>query len=171
MTVRRTLIWLTAPVAAALFVVLGGCGYTTSMLPPGVRSVYVPAVINKCGRPGIEATTTSAIIQELQKDGSLKVVSAERADAILKVTVINYKLEPLRYDPENTKATIEYRLKLTADLEFKRVATNEVIRKKRVEGESTFEPIADLPSSERRALPEATRDLAHDIVETVVEYW
>jgi len=163
--------WPAAPAGALLCAALAGCGYTFTMLPPGVKSVHVPAVENKCGRPGIEAQATRAIINELHTDGSLKVVSADRADSILKVTVVGYKLEPLRYDPEDTKATVEYRLKLRADLEFRRMPGNEVIRKKRVEGESTFEPIGDLPSAERSALPEATRDLAHDIVETVTEYW
>lgn len=162
---------LSVPAVAALCAVVTGCGYTLTMLPPGIESVHVPAVENRCGRPGMEAQASRALIRELQRDGSLKVVSADRADSILKVTLVEYKLEPLRYDRDNTKTTTEYRLKIRADLEFKRVKTNEILRRRTVEGESTFEPVGDLPSAERAALPEATRDLAHDIVETVVEYW
>ena len=129
MKARRIPRRLAAPAAVLACLAVTGCGYTLTMLPPGVKSVYVPAIVNKCGRPMIEAETTRSLIQEIQRDGSLKVVSADRADAILTVTVVDYKLEPLRYDPQNTKTTVEYRLKLVAEVEFKRVPANDILRK------------------------------------------
>lgn len=166
-------ILLAVSVFLVLVIGLSGCvGYRLgTSLPPGINSVHVPTFVNHCGEPLVETETTKAAIQEFQKDGTLRVADADKADAILEVTLVDYKLEPLRYEKDEAKTTKEYRLKITADIVFKRILTDEILVEKQVEGESTFEPAGDLTSSKRSALPEAAGDLAHDIVESVVEYW
>lgn len=160
-------------VCIAVILCISGCmGYRLgSTLPPGIKSVHVPTFINMCGEPQVETETTMAVIREFQKDGTLRIKGAGQADAILKVTLVGYKLEPLLYEPDQAKTTKEYRLKITADIIFSRTQTKEILVKKRVEGESTFMIAGDISSSKRSALPGAARDLAHDIVESVVEYW
>jgi len=150
-----------------------GClGYRLgSTLPPGIRSVYVPVFVNDCKEPQVETVATSATIQEFQRDGTLRIAAADVADSILEVTLTDFELEPLRYDPDQVKRTSEYRLRLTAHIIFTRRDADEVLLEREVQGESTFVPSGDLSSSKRSALPEATRDLAHDIVESVVEFW
>jgi len=160
-------------VAAAMVVIHGGClGYRLgSTLPPGISSAHIPAFVNRTREPLLERETTKAAIQEFHKDGTLRVTDADRADAIVKVTLTDYGLEPLRYDRDRAKLTKEYRMTIKAEVVFMRVATGEVLLKRKVEGESTFEPTGDLSSAKRVALPKAAGDLAHDIVECVVEYW
>ncbi len=154
---------------------LAGCtgmGYTLgSTLPPGARSVQVPTFINHCGEPRLETEATQAVISELQKDGTLEVVDRDTADFVLKVTLVSCDMKPLRYQRDNAKATSEYRVELSADILMTRTSTKNVAITKRVRGEYDFYTGSDMQSAKRIALPGACRDLAHDIVETVTEYW
>ena len=159
--------------ASLLATLLAGCaGYRIgATLPPGVRSVHVPTFLNQCGEPGVEAETTRATIQEFQRDGNLWIVPAERADAVLRVTVVEYKLEPLRYSKDGSRTPTEYRLRIVADLVLQATRTSKTLFKKRVIGESTFPFAGDLTSARINSLPTSAKDLAHEIVGSVVEYW
>jgi len=150
-----------------------GCvGYRFgSTLPPGINSVHVPTFHNRTNEPLLETQTTGATKQELQKEGSLRVTGKSNADAVLEVTLTRFILEPLRYERDRAKTTDEYRMRIRAELIFKRLRDGHVLSKRTVEGEATFDPAGSLTSAKRAALPVAARDLAHDIVESVVEYW
>jgi len=151
----------------------GGCmGYRLgTTLPPGIRSLYIPSFVNRTGEPELEVATTRAAIQEFQKDGTLRLGSEGGADAYLKVTLQEFRLEPLRFSGDQAKTTSEYRLVIIAKVNFHRSTTDERLSSQRVRGESTFEPGGDLSMAKLNALPEAAEDLAHHIVKTVVEYW
>ena len=154
--------------------VLNGCvGYQLgSMLPPDIKTVYVPIFVNDCDEPLIEIETTQATIRQIQQDGSLRVVNLEQADAILDVELKSYKLEPVSFERNRETTANEYRIVIEADIILKRRATNEIIvQVPKVSGEADFTFDGDLSSAKERAFPEAARDLAHDIVESVVEAW
>ena len=154
---------------------LTGCvGYRLgSMLPPEIKSVYIPLFVNHTGEPLIEDEATRAAIREFQKDGSLQVAgSAETADALLKVTLVDYQLAPLAYDAARATAANEYRLTLTASAVMTKTAGGEVVAESpKVQGESTFVISGDFTSSKQSGLPVACQDLAHDLVERLVEAW
>ena len=152
---------------------VGGCGYMVgSTLPTGVRSVYVPIFVNKTKEPRIEFDATNATRTELQKDGTLQITSEDQADAVLKVVITGYDLEPLAYDPNRRARTTEYRVLLTVAMVLEDIRTGETIASKsKIQGESTFVLTGDLGAAKRDALPDAAKDLAHDIVEKLVEAW
>lgn len=157
-----------------LLLLAAGCaGYRLgSTLPPGVNSVYVPVVVNDTAEPGLETPVTSAMIDEIQLDGSFKIASRETADSILEVQLKGYTLSPLRYRKDKTATAREYRLTLTADAVLRKRATSEEIyRMSKVTGFATIEALSDLPSARREALPVAARDLAHRIIRSATEYW
>ncbi len=161
-------------VTAVVPVAFTGCaGYKLgSNLPPGIRSVAVPVFVNETGEPGLETLTTSATIQEFQKDGSLKVADRSGADTVVEVTLRKYTLTPLRYRSDRATTAREYRLTLVADVTWMRLPGQEVLaRTSKVEGYKDFEALVDLPSARRDALPDAAADLAHRIVRTIVEHW
>ena len=158
-----------ALVVAAL---TGGCAYRLgSTLPPGIRTVHVANFVNRSAEPQLEVETARAVIREFQKDGTLRVESSARADLQLQVTLERFTLEPLRYDSDQAKTTSEYRLRITARMRLKRSSSGEQMLDKVVQGETTLEPGTDLTSAKLGAIPAAATDLAHDIVESVVEYW
>lgn len=153
---------------------LSGCaGYRLGTnLPPGIRSIAVPAFVNETTQPTLESVTTGATIQEFQKDGSLKVLPRDQADSVVEVRLTRYTLTPLRYRKDRTTTAREYRLTLTADVTFKQLSDNRVLAHiTGVEGYADFESLSDLPSAQLAALPKAAQDLAHRIVKVVVEFW
>jgi hypothetical protein len=153
--------------------IMSGCsGYRLgSSLPPGIKSVYVPAFKNTSGEPQIDTAATQAALQEFQRDGTLEVADASFADTVLNVTITKFSLEAVRFEADSRKTAKEYRLRLDAEFVFSKSATGEVLQKRKVFGETLFEAAGDLPSAKRAAIPDASRDLAHQIVTTVVEFW
>ena len=158
----------------AFVLVQGGCAHYQlgSMLPPDLRSVYVPTFENLTNEPFLEAEATKAVIEQIQLDGSLKVADESNADARLDVTIIEFELVPLAYDEQRRTLANEYRVLLTASIQFSNRLTQEiVVQSSKVQGEATFVLASDLTTAKRDALPEAAQDLGHDIVEQIVEAW
>lgn len=153
---------------------LTGCaGYRLgSMLPPDIKTVHVPTFINRTSEPQLEVETTQAMIEDLQRDGSLRVVNQDQADAVLKVVLRNYSLEPVSYRSDQRTSAREYRIVLTASILMTRKGNGSVIvEAPEVQGEYVFQVLGDLSSSKLRGLPLAADDLAHQIVEKIVEVW
>lgn len=160
-------------VAAGLLILAGCAGYHLGGTPPpGVRSVCVPTFINHCGEPNIELDTTRSTIQEFQKDGNLSIKPEDQADAVLRVTLISYRLEPLRYDRNTGKTAREYRVILSAKctLESKK-EDNKILSSRKISGDATFEYSGDLTTARFQALPLVAQDLARNIVDSVVSFW
>jgi hypothetical protein len=170
---RRNTAASLALVAGLLMAGTAGClGYRVgSSLPPGIRSVHIPAFVNRTAEPQLDGETTRAAIQEFQKDGTLRVAEAADADATLIVELVSYGLEPLRYEPDRARTTSEYRLRIGARLTFQRRGVVKPMIERVVAGETTFQPAGDLAFAKAAALPAAARDLAHQIVKNVVEFW
>jgi len=160
-------------VAAAMFP-MGGCvlGYRLgAALPPDIRTIHVNTFANRCGEPLIENEITRAVVSGFLQDGALRIDVPETADSILEGSVTGFALEPLRYDQDDSRTPNEYRLVLKAQVVFFRRDGEKILLERTLRGESTFELEGDLTSAKAEALPAAAADLAHDIVEAVVEYW
>jgi hypothetical protein len=161
-----------ACITAASLLFTGCVGYRLgSTLPPGINVIHITTFINKTTEPRLEIETTQATIREVQRDGTLSVSDLEKSDVILRVALVGFKLEPLRYETDRSTTTREYRLTITANLTLTDRITKKVLTQSTVQGEADFTPTGDLSSAKREALPEAAKDLAHDIVESVVEFW
>lgn len=151
-----------------------GCaGYRLgSMLPPDIRTVYVPTFDNETDEPLIEVEATRAAIRAIQRDGSLRLAGDDMADAILEVTLIDFDLEPLAFSRDRRAAAEEYRLNLTAKYTLSRRTTGEIIiESPRIRGENTFFFTGDLTSAKQDALPGAAEDLGRRIITEAVEMW
>ena len=165
--------WVMMLGLAAMGLNTGCAGYRLgSMLPDDIKSVYVPTFVNKTSEPQLEVDTTQAMVAELQKDGSLRVVNEDQADSLLKVTLRSYRIEPVSYRSDQRTSAREYRIVLNASILMTRRGTGAVVMEApSVRGEFVFPVSGDLSSSKRRGLPLAAEDLAHNLVEKVVEAW
>ena len=166
--------FLKPSITVAILALLSGCaGYRLgSMLPPDIKTIYVPTFINKTTEPQLELDTTRYALQEFRKDGSLKLADTNAADAVLQVKLTDYRIIPLQYSNSRMTAATEYRITLYASIVLTRKHDGKVIvEHPRCYGEGTFPVIGDLSSSKRTGLPIAAKDLAHDIVQKVTEVW
>jgi len=75
-----------------LFLIFAGCfagcaGYTLGPIPPtymkGVHRVAVPIFKNDTISPDIEALATTAVIKQIQQDGTYEVTGVDQADAVI----------------------------------------------------------------------------------------
>lgn len=151
-----------------------GCvGYKLgSTLPSDIQTVYVPTFINETDEPLLEVDVTRATIQEIQREGSLRLASEEDADTILEVRILTMTLDPIAFDQLRRAAAEEYRLTITAALLLTRRTTGEIVAEHPgVYGNATFLMTGDLTSAKQSAIPRASRDLAHQIVTQMVEVW
>ncbi|MCC5846545.1 MAG: LptE family protein [Verrucomicrobia bacterium] len=158
----------------ACVVIPGGCaGYRLgSQLPPGIRTVYVHIARNNTEEPLLETDVTNAVLAQLQRDGSLRVVGEDQADSQMYLEITDFRLEPLRFEAENRTRPDEYRLTIRANTTLVRGSDGVVmVRSGNVEGRSTFFLQGDLTASKRTALPDAARDLARHLVSAVTEAW
>jgi hypothetical protein len=150
-----------------------GCmGYRIGNSPPaGIRTVHVPTFKNQTDQPLLEADTTRATIQALQQDGSLKVADSDLADSRLDVALTTMTMNPVVYDRNNARSPEQYRLQIQAKLSLIDARTGKAILERAVKGETLFKPGEDLGAAKRIAVPEASKDLAHQVVQAVLEYW
>jgi hypothetical protein len=143
-----------------------------SMLPEKYNTVAVPTFINRTGEPLLENPTTSAAIAEIQTDGSLKVADAADADLLLKAVLENFIIRPIAYSDERARLASEYRMEIEVSFVMTDRLTGEVVvEADKVQGYADFIVAGDMSSSKQTALPDASQDLAHKIVERLVEVW
>ncbi len=171
-TLRRgTLLSLLA--LAVLPSLLAGClGYRVgTTLPPHLKTVAVEHYLNKTGEPQLEAEVTRAVLQEFQREGQLRIVDAPQADIILSGDLVRYTLEPMRYDRDRPRTVREYRAVIRAEYLAVERVSGKIVAKGTVEGDATLPTGGDLVTARRGAMPEAARQLAHEIVTAVVSAW
>lgn len=161
-----------------------GCGYRMgSILPVNIKTIAVPMFKNTTQEPGVEVGVTNQIINQFQIDGTLNVVDEDEADVRLDGEIVQYLREPLRFTGGDFKDVSEYRLRLVTHLTLVDLRTGQPMwTNRRVEGETTYflsgsfreterTAVGALTSQERTQLPTLEEDLAHDVVESVVEGW
>ena len=164
---------------------LVGCGYTSqTLLPQHVQSVHVARVVNQIDitdetssakafrtyRPGLETEVRNALIERFIVDGHLKVKSLTNADAVLRMDLIEFTRDALRYNDNNTIE--EFRIHIVASAEFIDMANNKTIwRHSSIAGDGDYFLSGELSKSEDTAVSEALSDLARHIVEDILEVW
>ncbi|MBW7908109.1 MAG: hypothetical protein H3C50_04205 [Kiritimatiellae bacterium] len=152
---------------------IGCVGYRLgSMLPPDIQTVYIPSFLNETSEPLIEVECHRATVEALQRDGSLRIGDEETSDAIARIRLREYRIEPVVYDTTSRSNVKQYRIKMSASLVMTRRADDKVIvERPTVRGEGVFNVAGDLSSSKLIGLPVAAEDLARNIVQQMVEAW
>ncbi len=168
----------------ATFFHASGCGYTTkTVLPGNIKTIHVPPVKNaidlsgeisdkdrfRVTRPGVEVDITNAVINRFIFDGNLKVVSREKADAVLEAKLVDYRRDPLRYSEGDDIQ--EYRLSLTIDATVYLTNGRKVLWHERLTGDTSFFLSGARALSEDEAVVKAVEDLARRVVNKTIESW
>jgi len=143
-----------------------------SMLPDDIQTVYMPTCVNETTEPMIEQDVTSAILAQIQMDGSLRVVSKDVADTILDVTLTKFWLDPVSYVEGQSSTANQYRMNIRASFVLRRRVDNSVVAESPgVTGWYDFNFAGDMTSSKNIALRPTANDLGRRIVNGIVQYW
>ncbi len=158
--------------------VLTSCGYrlsgTGGLVPPGARSIAVPAFINNTNEPYVDVEITKAVVNEFITDGRLQVADVEVADLALRGKVQRFELVALSYSAESYVQ--QYRVRLVVDATLEDLRTRKELWKE-AGIESVF--IADYPVAvgdirvtriaREAALRRASQDVAWTLRSRVLE--
>ena len=164
--------------ALALSLAFPGCGYTTkTVLPRNIKTIFVETVKNKIPieqvfsyQQGMEMDITNAVIARLQQDGNLRVVTQDKADAILKMDLLAYEQEGLRFD--QLEEVQEYRLFVVLKLQLVDAKTNELIwEEPNFSGDSEYYVTQIKQLGEQASVEKAIGRLAKNVVDRIVEDW
>ena len=108
-----------------------GCGYSlvghSSSLPEDIEKVHIETLANRTTRTQVDLILTSAISNEFVRRQRYEVVASESlADAVLKGTVLSFRVRPVAFG-QGSRAT-EYEVFIGAQMEFVRTdGTDEVL--------------------------------------------
>jgi hypothetical protein len=156
---------------------LGGCaGYHIGPIQPyslrSVHSIAVPTFGNKTLLPRISVLVTDTVIKQFQLDGTYRIESNDKADAILQGEIIRITRAPARSLRGNVLATVEFNLALHVRYTLlDRSSGKPLAPSAEVIGTTSFFVGADITSDERQALPLAASELAVRLVSQISEGW
>jgi hypothetical protein len=166
----------------ALAMGLAACaGYQIGPVKPkimeSVQTIAVPTFKNDTLEVRAEVLLASAVIKQIQQDGTYKVAAEKDADAILEGTILELRRRPARSVTGNVLQTREYTLELRVKYSLKNRVTGKEIEERTVSGTTSFfvsgsnTIAADVTQDERQALPLAAEDLAVRLVSQISEGW
>jgi hypothetical protein len=99
---------------------LCSCGYglvgRTNFLDPAIKTIEIPAFVNRTTRVELEQRVTQAVAEEFVSRGRLQLVTNDRdAHAILRGSIDSFNIFPIAFD--QGRAT-RYQISITAKIEL-----------------------------------------------------
>ncbi len=163
---------------AALLVAffLSGCaGYRIGDVKPhyleGVKTIAIPTFRNETFLPRIEVLLTDTVIKQLQQDGTFRITTEDKADAVLHGSVRGVSRTPVRFVRGNVLATTEFNLTLVVRYTLRGRDGKPIVGPADVSGVTSFFVGSDVTTDQRQALPLATEDLAVRLASQLSEGW
>lgn len=163
-----------------LFVSLGGCGYHLGEIKPTpmrrVTTIAVNTFTNKTLLPRVEAQTADAVVKQFQQDGTYRIESADRADAIVEGSIESVQRQPMRVFASNVLQTSEFELTLIVKYRVIDRITGAVLMEGRAVGVTPFftesdRVNSDLVTNQNMNYPIAAQRMAEKLVSKVAEGW
>jgi lipopolysaccharide assembly LptE-like protein len=151
--------------AAAL---AGGC-VIYSFSPGGkssVKTIYVPQFENKTIEVGLSGQMTDLVVDAFIRDGSIKIVEKDKAEAILFGVLSNYRREAYTYDEADN--VTHYVVKVTFAVVLKDTEKNEDIWAETFFSEGIYDAATE---SEEDGQVSAADNLVVDIINRTTKSW
>lgn len=154
-------------------VALTSCGYHLG----GVRnralakmdSVSISMFANHSLYPDVAMQLTTALGEELQRDGAYRILAPERADITISGTVTSVVSSGLRTNSRNTYLSTEIGLTVTASYTIVQNSTGKVLLSGRASAEGSYfnDETGNVQTARDSALSYATRQVAEKIVQNM----
>jgi len=163
-----------------LLLSLGGCGYHLGEIKPTpmrrVTTIAVNTFTNKTLLPRVEAQTADAVVKQFQQDGTYRIESADRADALVEGSIESVQRQPMRVFASNVLQTSEFELTLIVKYRVIDRITGAVLMEGRAVGVTPFftetdRVNSDLVTNQNMNYPIAAQRMAEKLVSKVAEGW
>ncbi len=130
---RCMILWT---VLLAFFATLTGCaGYQRgSLVPQELRSVHVPAFVNRTEYPMVGAQAAQQFLDLLIEDGTFSPTAFEKAKLRTQIEITGISTYAVRYDRNYAIVPDEYHLRLSAKLFVYKADTGETL----IDGKDLF---------------------------------
>lgn len=157
--------------AGLLLLLLCGCAYysTSATGGGGFRTVAVPLLENESFEPEIQQALTDSLIRAFVDDGALRVVDEDRADIVLRGTIVEVREDPFTYGDRADQYQITVFLDMSCyDTRKKKVLWEEA----RLKGYGIYSAAAQREAARQEGLGAAFEILTRDVVDrTQVGGW
>ncbi len=157
--------------ALALLLLVCGCSYysTSATGGSGIRSVAIPLLDNRSLEPEVHQALTDSLIEAFVSDGTLRVLDEDRADVVLRGTIVEVKDEPFTYVQEADQYQITVFLNMTC---YDTRQKNALWEEKRLRGYGIYSATGRREEARREGLAQAFEILVKDVVDlTQVGGW
>ncbi len=162
--------------------VLSSCaGYHVGPVKPtrmaAVNTIAVPSFKNETLLPHVEVLLATAVIKQIQQDGTYKIARDNSADAIVQGHLDEVIRRPSRSVRGNVLLTREFVLSIRCHYDVTDRRTGAVLFRRTAFGQTSFfvsgtdAIAADITQDERQAFPLAAEQLATEMVSQLSEGW
>lgn len=163
-------------VAAVALFCLGGCaGYRIGDAKPqylhDIKSIAVLNFKNTTFHPRVETLVANSVIKQFQQDGTFRITTPDKADAVLDGVISNVSRNPARSVRGNVLATTEFNLNVTVGYTLRGRDGKPLVGPGSITGGTSFFVGSDVTTDERQALPLAAEELAIRLVSQISEGW
>jgi hypothetical protein len=157
---------------ASLFI---GTGCTTYQLganhDPGYKTIFIENFKSEVDEPALENLVTTTVIQQFQRDGTLQVTDAAKADVILRGSIVTFNLAPVRFSRANELTPTETSLSMVVKYSLTKRGAKSHFQQGTASGDARFFIGNDLQSDKRQGVPLAAEKLGRQIVSAITEGW
>ena len=159
---------------------LQGCGYHVGEIKPTpmrrITTIAVNTFKNKTLLPRLESQTADAVVKQFQQDGTYRIESVDRADAIIEGTIKSVERRPMRVFASNVLQTSEFELTLTVHYRVIDRVTGAVLVEGNAIGVTPFftegdNINSDIVTTQNMNYPIAAQRMAEHLVSRVSEGW
>ena len=166
--INRDRIWVIIGCLCWLF----GCAYysTSSGLIGGIRSVAIPVAENETSEFGIAELMTERIDDAFTRDGQLRVIDEESADAVLFLRIIALDDAPFTYTA--SEETQQYRFKVLTDVELQKTEEgDQLLQLDNLEGWGIYDASLADEVGRDKAVEAALDMIIEEIIDRTTASW
>ena len=164
----------------SVILAISGCGYHVGEIKPTpmrrINTIAVNTFKNQTLLPRVEVQTADAVVKQFQQDGTYRIESADRADAVLQGTIASVTRQPMRVFANNVLQTSEFQFVLTVKYRIVDRVTGAVLEEGTATGTTPFFTESDVVNSDlvtnqNMNYPTAAQRMAENLVSKVAEGW
>ena len=145
-----------------------GCYTFRGQTAGAIKSIAIPTLENETAEFGLAERVTDALIRGFQRDGTLRIVNPEQADAVLRGRII--RVEDAPYTARADQTVDEYRFSMSCALELVDSRQQETLWSQTYPAWAIYQYSGSMEKRDL-AIQEAVDKLQQDLLNKIVGNW